>query len=256
MTRAITNPTDMSGKTILITGASSGLGRDAAILLSQLGARIVMNGRDERRLADTHGLLHGDGHVSSPYDMNDVDGILPWLQNVSAAHGPLDGFAHFAGIQIDAPLRLVNPAIMERLYRVNTISAVMLLRGFQSPGVHAGCGSVVFVSSTAARTACVSNGPYGGTKAALEALARTFSIELLGKRIRVNCVVPALVETEMAEQAKSRIGQEAFDRVVQAHPLGLGRPRDISNAVAFLLSNASSWITGSTLIVDGGFTIP
>lgn len=256
MTQAITNPMEMAGSTILVTGASSGIGRDTAILVSELGARVILSGRDEARLNQTAKSLHGEGHVVAAFDMENVDALVDWIRKLAAENGPIDGIAHCAGIQIDAPLRLASTTTLERLFRINTITPVMLLRGFQSPGVNPGRGSVVFISSTAALTACVSNGPYGGSKAALHALARTFAIELIGKNIRVNCVAAGLTDTEMAAHTRERFGEEGFRRLVDAHPLGLGKPRHISHAIAFLLAPTGEWITGSTLLVDGGVTAP
>jgi NAD(P)-dependent dehydrogenase (short-subunit alcohol dehydrogenase family) len=246
------NPMSMAGRRVLVTGASSGIGRAAALLLSQLGAKVIVSGRDADRLRETFDALEGDGHHQYVFDVGQGDSATSWIKEVAKEVGPLHGLAHCAGIQGFQPIRVVSASQLEEMYRVNTISAAMLLKGFQAPGCFEPPASVVLVASTAAIMAAPANGGYGATKAGLIALARTFAIELVPKKIRVNCVAPAIVMTEMVERTRTLMSPEAFESMLQTHPWGPGEPIDVANAIAFLLSDASKWVTGTSLVLDGG----
>ncbi len=252
----MTNPMDLTARTVLVTGASSGIGRDCCELLAQLGARVILSGRDAGRLQAAQDRLFGSGHAIEAFDLSDVEAIPAWIGQVTSRHGPLDGLVHSAGVQSLAPFRVMSAGLITEMFRTNAITAAMLIQGIQRKGCAKPDASIVLLSSTAAVVGVPGNGAYGASKGALISMARTAALELVPKRIRVNCVAPALVETEMVERMKLDMPDELFQTLVDKHPLGIGQPRDVSNAIAFLLSSASRWITGTTLMVDGGLSVP
>lgn len=250
------NPLAMPDWPIMVTGASSGIGRATAILLSQLGARLFLVGRDAERLQETVSRMEGTGHQAEVFDLSTGDAILPWFREVAGRCGPFRGLAHCAGIQSFHPLRILSTATLEKLYRVNTVSAALLTRAFQQPLGFQAPASIVLVASTAANLAVPANAGYGASKAAVMSMTRSFAIELVDKGIRVNCVVPGLTDTEMVQRAKEGMTPELFQGMVDKHPLGLGLPLDVAHAIAFLMADTARWITGTSLVVDGGLSAP
>ncbi|MEI7698757.1 MAG: SDR family oxidoreductase [Planctomycetia bacterium] len=250
------NPMDMTGKHVLVTGAGSEIGRATAVLLSELGASVVIVGRDIEKLKETSAALANPQFAIEPFDLSNSDGIVDWMRSTATQHGRFDGLVHCAGIQTFNPLRSMTPKALDRLLRVNTISSAMLIKAMQYLDCGADKASIVMVASTAAILATPANGPYGASKAAVMALVRTFALELVERGIRLNAVAPALVETEMVQHNRELMTAEAFQGMVDKHPMGIGRPQDVANSMVFLLSDAARWITGTTLVIDGGVSLP
>lgn len=245
---------DLTGRTVLVTGASSGIGREASVFLSQLGARLVLVGRNAEALEETKARLEGEGHVASPYDLNDTAGIPAWIKGVAAETGPLSGLVHSAGLHLTRPVRTYVPSDIQDIFRVNVEAGAMLVKGFRQKGVKAEASSVVLIASVVGLVGQPGVGLYSASKGALIALAKSMALELAGEKIRVNCIAPAVVETEMTGALREKLTEDQYEKILQVHPLGLGTPRDVANSVGFLLSDAARWITGSTLVVDGGYT--
>lgn len=248
------NPLALTGRCIVITGASSGIGRETARLLSQLGARVVLVGRNEDRLAETLRSLDGDGHRVEPFDLASTDEIPCWLKRVAALSGPLHGLVHSAGIHKLRPIRVLNANTVEDVMRINVGAAIGLAKGFCQKGVCAPGGSLVFLSSVAALTGQAGLAAYAASKGAIVALTKSLAVELAGERIRVNCVAPGVVATEMGQGLLAMLTPEQGAALEAMHLLGLGEARDVSYAIAFLLAETSRWITGTVLVVDGGYT--
>jgi NAD(P)-dependent dehydrogenase (short-subunit alcohol dehydrogenase family) len=244
---------NLAGRTILVTGASSGIGRSIAQVLSSLGARIVASGRDCDRLASTVSSLCGDGHKAAPFDLSDAAAVPPWVRGIAADNGPLHGIVHSAGAQMTASVRFTDLAQAEGLFRTNVLSAIALARGFCQKGCSAAGGGIVFISSVMGLVGKPGLGVYSATKAALSGLARSLAVEL-APAVRVNCIAPAFVEGEMLARLREELPAQHFDAIAAAHPLGFGTPADVANATAFLLADTGRWITGSTLVVDGGYS--
>jgi NAD(P)-dependent dehydrogenase (short-subunit alcohol dehydrogenase family) len=248
------NPMDMTGRTVLVTGASSGIGRATAGLLSRLGARLVLVGRNAERLAETYGRLEGCGHRIEQMDLTGVDSIPKWLKTVANEIGPLDGLVHSAGVQKTRPLSVLDYATLESLMRINLGAAVALTRGFRQKGVCAQASSVVFISSVMGSVGAAGVAAYAASKGAVDAVTRALAVELAREGIRVNGVAPGHVRTEMSEGFSKLLTSEQRDSIEAMHLLGLGTPEDVACAVAFLLADTARWITGTVLVVDGGYT--
>ncbi len=248
------NPLDLTGRAILVTGASSGIGRETARLISQLGARVILVGRSEERLEETLRSLDGGGHRAEPFDLSLTDEIPLWLKSISASSGPLHGLVHSAGIQRLRPLRVLTSAVLQEVMRTNLDAAVSLTKGFRQKGVFAANASVVLLSSVMSLVGQAGVTAYAASKGAINAVTRALAVELAPEHIRVNCVAPGYVETEMAAALWSSLTQDQRSAIESMHLLGVGKPRDVANAVAFLLSETARWITGTVLVVDGGYT--
>jgi len=249
------SPLSLVGCRVLVTGASSGLGRATCALLSQLGATLVLAGRDEGRLQETRALLRADDHAIEVFDLAQVADISDWLLRV-AADGPLHGLVHSAGTIVSNAFKALQLPAFEDLMRVNVTAAVALAQGFRNRRVHRDDASVVFLSSVAGLVGQAGLAAYGTSKAALGGLARALAVELARDRIRVNCVAPGFVKSGMGMSSllEARMTEPQLEALAQAHPLGFGTPEDVACAVAFLLGRSGRWITGTTLVVDGGFT--
>jgi len=248
------NPLDLTGRRIVVTGASSGIGQACAILLSELGARVTIHGRDAVRLAATLAKLHGDGHCVAPFDFSGLDAIPDWLLAEAQRDGAFHGLVHCAGLTSYEPLRSQTATQIEALLRVNTVAALQLAKGFRHRKVHAEKASLVFISSVASLAGMSALSAYTASKGAINAVTRALAIELVREGIRVNCVCPGLVKSGMIEVTERSFSPEQLAEMEKSYPLGLGLPEDVAHAVAFLLADTARWITGTALAVDGGYS--
>jgi len=252
------NPMDLTGRCVLITGASSGLGRATAILMSRLGARLLLLGRNVERLRQTLAALEGEGHGVLEFDLNNVDGIVPMLTEQAAKFSPLSGLVHAAGITQTRPLQVCRPEDYESIYRVNVVAASQLLRGLTKPRIvlPTGCSAVIIGSDMSIR-GLPGLSSYASSKAAVLGLVRCAALELARFHIRVNAVLPGHFggESEMDRDFRQHVPAENVRKLEELYPLGFGRSEDVANAVAFLIADTARWITGSSLVVDGGRTV-
>lgn len=248
------NLLDLSDRTILVTGASSGIGRATSVLLSQLGARIVLVGRRVEQLEHTASLMESDRHLVRPCDLSKSEEIPAWLKQLSRETGPLHGLVHSAGVQVIKPVRFLNQDTFDELMLINLTVAMQLAKGFRQKDVCTKPSSVVFLSSVMGIVGQPGLSAYAASKAGLIGLAKSLALELAPEGIRVNCVAPGQVRTEMAERMEQTLGPDQVAKIESMHPLGLGEPRDVACSIAFLLADTAKWMTGSTLVVDGGYT--
>ncbi|MGF6816133.1 NAD(P)-dependent dehydrogenase (short-subunit alcohol dehydrogenase family) [Paraburkholderia atlantica] len=248
------NPFSLSGKRILVTGASSGIGRQIAISCSQMGAQVVITGRDRERLKQTLEMLDKSALVGHQAVQAELTNAAERETLVAALDGkPLNGVVHSAGISRLSPVRMFTEQHLREVQAINVDAPMLLTQALLKRNLVAPEGSLVFVASIAAHIGVAGVGAYSGTKAALIAMMRCLAMEVVKRRIRANCLSPALVETPLLEATATMVGSMEQER--NNYPLGFGKPDDVANAAIFLLSNASRWITGTTLVMDGGLTI-
>lgn len=250
------NPFELSGKNILVTGASSGLGRQVALHCSNVGARVILVARNEQRLNETLAqMLHPEQHLAIPADLTEYDKTEDVLQKAVAFAGKLHGIVHCAGISQTLPLRSVTPEKLLSVFNINVFAAYQLTRLVCSPKYFSPeGGSIVCISSVAGIKGENAKSAYSMTKGALIAGSRSLAVELAPKKIRVNCISPGLIITPLNANAEHITDPDKRQVLEDQHLLGLGKPEDVANACIYLLSDASRWVTGINLVVDGGYT--
>jgi NAD(P)-dependent dehydrogenase (short-subunit alcohol dehydrogenase family) len=246
----MSHPFDLTGRTILVTGATAGLGRQTAISVSQMGARVVVTGRNEERLADTFSRLQGDDHISVSAELAQEETRCALVNKLP----PLDGIAHCAGVTLLHPFKFSDERRFREVYAANVEAPLFVTQGlFKSKRLKPGA-SIVFVSSISPKVGTKGHAIYSGSKAAVHGISRVLAHELASSKIRSNCVSPGMVQTEVAVGMANQISPELLALDEARYPLGYGTPEDVANAIIFLLAPASKWITGIDLIMDGGLT--
>lgn len=243
----------LAGRTMFVTGASSGLGRAAAVALSKAGARLIVNGRNAERLDETVALLSGGGHAAVVAELGDADMTAELVKGAAKDHGPIDGVFHSAGVFSVMPAKMTKQRHIDELFGASVPGAYGIARAAAQKNVLNDGGSIVFMSSVAGVRGNTGLAAYAGAKAAILGLNGALAVELAPRRIRVNAIVAATVHTEMHKRMLAVSGDQQTDANASRHLLGYGESDDIANAVLFLLSDASRWITGTAMTVDGGY---
>lgn len=250
------NPFTLENKTILVTGASSGIGRQCAIDCSKMGAKVVLVARNEERLHETLSLMDGEGHLLISQDLTVFEALPQFVKDIVVKVGPLDGVLHCAGISNTEPLKLVGVERLEEFFRANVFGAIELTREVcKLKNVNRKGASIVFFSSVMGVVGESGKSAYSLTKGALISGMRSLAVEYAKKRIRFNCVSPGVIETPINANQAYMNDPELRAQFEAKHLLGIGKCSDISNACIYLLSDASRWVTGHNLIVDGGYTV-
>lgn len=248
------NPTDLKDKTVLITGASDGIGRATSIIISKLGAKIVMVARNKEKLQTTIDMLEGKNHRWYSYDLKKIEGIELFVKKLVTENGLFNGFVHCAGISNMRPLKMTNYGFLHDMMLINFYSFVELTRCLSKKGNYHQGMSIVGISSISSIRGYKSKTAYCASKAALDGAIRAMAKELGVKKIKINSIVAGSIKTKMFERFKERIGKDESNSQFDEYCLGLGEPSDVANAIAFLLSDNSRIITGTGLVVDSGVT--
>lgn len=243
------NPMDLSGKRILVTGASSGIGKAASVLLSRLGASVVLTGRDEKRLEETCRSMEGDKHTVVPLELRNFDEYGRLFQTVRSTGEKLDGLLHCAGIAKIIPIKAASLNNIREMFEVNFISFIELVRHYSKKNNNNG-GSIVCLSAHNAHYPQKCMSIYAATKGALEMASTSLAVELSDKNIRVNTIIPGPIATPMAGSFVEMAGEE--ENIVMRALMPIGEPEDVANMAAYLLSDAAKFITGRNFYVDGG----
>lgn len=241
----------LENKTILVTGASSGIGKATAQVCARLGARVVINGRDEQRLRETFHSLEGYEHLMVAGDITEEE----TLKTLAAAVDAYNGVAHCAGVSLMVPAKFATRKKIDWLYEADLFAPAELIRLLIKNKKIATGGSLVVVSSITGVTRC-NNGNiiYGTAKAALSTWMKFLAKELGPRHIRANSVCPGMIETPLIYSGE--VDEMQLDAERERYPLKrFGKPEEVADSIAFLLSDASSYITGTDLIIDGGFSI-
>lgn len=247
---------DLTGKTILVVGASQGIGRQTAITLSEIGARCILIARNEEKLKGVLEELDGTGHGYRCLDVSDMAAIEPCVKDIVAEYGHLDGMVYASGVTNDRPLNLLTPEIVDVTLKTNLEGFLQMVRSITkknrfNPGMR-----IVGIASTAALRGTKAHTVYSASKAGMNGAVQCLAKELKARDICINTVAPAMIRTAMYEKWYQDNGEDSLPVKSLNHfqYLGVGEPTDIANAIAFLLSSAASRISGICLPVDGGST--
>lgn len=246
------NPFSLDGKRIVVTGASSGIGKATAIACSKMGAQLIVTGRNAERLAQTVAQMEGEGHVSFTADLATAEGRE---QLIGAIDGKIDGIVHCAGVTGYKIFQFVKDSDVEDMFEINFNTPLKLTRDLiKGKKVNKG-GSIVFITSTSGVMATFMGGSiYSATKGAVSGLIKGLALELAPKNIRVNSVMPSMIATPMSH--RSEITPEQYEADKNRYPLKrYGEPEEVAYGIIYLLSNASSFTTGSNLLIDGGIML-
>lgn len=246
----------MINKKILIIGASSGIGKATAIYLSRKGAKLVLISRNAEKLQQVIAECEGDDHKYASIDVTDTEKLDNFItDHVNSCNIPFDGLVYSAGIEGTLPLKFLKNETLEQILNINAIHAVLVSKtllkkaNFSSNG-----GSLVFISSVMGSLGQPAKIAYCMSKGALISAMKAMALELANKKIRVNCISPGMVVTEMSSKILDSISEDNKKDIEKMHPLGIGNVIDIAKGVEFLLSDNSSWITGVDLLIDGGYS--
>ena len=245
------NPFSLEGKTILVTGASSGIGRATAIACSQMGAVVVVTGRNGSRLQETLDALEGSGHQMIVADIANDDQIDYLVDQIPA----INGLVNNAGITETCPTQFIKRDKLNRVMEVNTIAPILLTQRILKKKKLGKGGSIVFTCSISGTCVCGGgNVLYSASKGAIHGFMKNAALDLAHKGIRVNDVCPGMIDTHILDAGT--ISEEQLEIEAQRYPMKrFGKPEEVAYGIIYLLSDASSFVTGSSIVIDGGFTL-
>jgi len=244
------NPYNLINKTIFITGASSGIGKAIAFECSKMGAKLLITGRDKERLADTYSHLEGSGHLMFAADLS----VENELKNLAERLPVIDGFINSAGIYRLIPFQFINREEIKKIFEINFTAPVTLCQGLVKLKKIKEGSSIVFISSIAGNMiSAIGASVYSASKGAINGMIKGMALDLANYKIRVNSIIPGMIETNLTSE---KLTAEQIQNDIKRYPLKrYGKPEEVAYAAIFLLSDASKWITGTNLLIDGGFTL-
>jgi len=245
------HPFSLDDKTILVTGASSGIGRAIAIECSKLGAKLIITGRDKKRLSDTFGTLQGNGHDEVTADLSSAAEITALIKSIPI----LDGFVCNAGVNKLLPIQFITEKDVGETLQINSVAPILITKDLVKRKKLKNPSSIVFISSIAGVfSASPANSIYSASKGALNGFMKNAALDLAKKGIRCNSVNPGFIKTDLSDIKE--LNEDQLQKHLTKYPLKrFGMPEDVAYAVIYLLSDASSWVTGAPFRIDGGYTI-
>jgi NAD(P)-dependent dehydrogenase (short-subunit alcohol dehydrogenase family) len=248
------NPMDLSGKYIMITGASSGIGKEISLFLSRMGANIIMVARNEEKLKETYFTLEPGNHSYYLLDLNNLEEIENMFNNVCRNGTKLHGLVHSAGISMTVPLQYLKMKDLNKIMTVNFYSFMELVKHFSKRKNNDNGGSIVAISSISSKVGARGLAAYCASKGALESAVRSMALDLSTKNMRINAIAPGMIETQIYNGLKQLVNNNDFEAELKKRQImGIGKPEDVAFATAFLLSDAARFITGTSMVVDGGY---
>ncbi|MDR2205156.1 MAG: SDR family oxidoreductase [Flavobacteriaceae bacterium] len=249
------NAFSLKNKTVLITGASSGIGKSCAVECGKHGANLILLGRNKERLEETQSQISKEvktGIIVADITQENLENSI--AEKVESV-GKISGFIHCAGIEKTLPFKKHSAEIFQEIFDINVISGFEIAKIISQKKYRDDVASFVFIASVAGIVGEIGKTAYSASKGAVISGVRSLAPELARNNIRVNSISPAMINTPILEKMFENIGEEAASEIIKKHPLGIGTAEDVANACVFLLSDAAKWITGSNLVVDGGYSI-
>lgn len=242
------NPFSLRNKTILITGASSGIGREIAIQCDSFGANTILIGRDEQRLLETYKQLKNESKFYL-YDLTDFENF----SKLGLQKNSIDGVVFCAGIERPVPTQYINYSEISDTFNINSFSPILLTNYLVKLKILNNNSSLVLISSIAGNNCSMVGGAlYSSSKAALNGFCKGAALDLAKRNIRINCINPGLISTDLSKS----ILLESNETIITEYPLGkLGDTSDVAYGAIYLLSDVSKWVTGTSIVIDGGFTL-
>ena len=246
------NPFNLNNKNILVTGASSGIGKEVAITIANMGANVILNGRNAERLNLVAEIIKKDSTIVVCGDLTVGDTI----QEIVAAIPKLDGIVHAAGIMRLLPFKFISEPDLNEMMNVNfTAPTLLSLEILKKKKINNNSSIVYITSIIGSVVGSKANAMYAASKGAISGIVRGMAIDLAKSKIRVNEVAPGMIETSGSMEIENIVSEDAIHEDKKKYPLGIyGQPEDVALACVYLLSDASKWVTGSKIIIDGGFT--
>ncbi|SDJ34760.1 SDR family NAD(P)-dependent oxidoreductase [Chryseobacterium jejuense] len=247
---------ELTNHKILIVGASSGIGQATAIDLAKKGAKLVLIARSEDKLKEVLESCEGSGHSYFAVDVKNEKELDDAISSsVKDTGEPFSGFVYSAGQEGTIPLKFVKSDFLTNILQVNTIPALLITKILQKKGNFSSeGGSIIFISSVMGNLGQPAKAAYCMSKGGLVAASKALALELASKKIRVNCISPGMVTTEMSSKILDSISEENIKEIKKMHPLGIGEVEDVVSGITFLISDKSKWITGIDLLIDGGYS--
>lgn len=241
----------------MVFGASSGIGKATSIFLSTLGARIVLIGRREEKLLETiRNMNNPDYHIIKILDLLHTEDIPACLKEiVQQSHNKLDGFVYSAGVHHFTPLRSLNMNKLQELWTIHLNSLIQILATFSNRNISHDESSIVLLSSISAERGEPGIVGYSAAKGAINSIVKSAAVELSSRKIRINSILPGIVQTEMSQKIQTNMNEDQYNTIKNKHLLGLGIPEDIAYGIGYLLSPAARWVTGTNMVLDGGYSL-
>lgn len=245
------NPYSLEGKTIFVTGASSGIGQSTAIECSKLGARLIITGRNIERLQQTFDRLEGEGHMRIAGDLTKSEDLVSIVEKLPQ----LSGFVNNVGLANTLPIQFTTNDVLNKVFETNLISPILLTSILLKKKKIAKGASLVLTSSVASIRHAYGNSVYGVSKSGIDCFSKYIAKEFATKQIRCNTVLPGMIETPLISHLDN-FTEAQLEENTKCYPLKrFGKPEEVAWAIIYLLSDASSWVTGHSLVIDGGLTM-